>query len=155
MSTWVDGLTLALAAAGVLFSVLSAVGLVRFPDVYSRLQAASKGSTLGAIALLAAAAVHFGDVWTAVRCLVVIVFLSLTAPLAAHLLARGAYHAGVPLDEDAVLDELAEASPRRPGGEGDGPERRPGGRRHSASSQMRTSGGSPGRQTPRNIPPVE
>lgn len=79
---------LALLAGG--FSVVAAVGVVRFPDALARMHASSKvGIFAGALALLAAA-FYFAELSAVTRALVAIVFLMLTAPIGAHLLGRAA-----------------------------------------------------------------
>jgi multicomponent Na+:H+ antiporter subunit G len=102
----IDLLAMALALLGAVFVLLSAVGLLRMPDPYMRAQTASKGSTLGAAAALLAAAVYFTDSAMAVRAVLVIAFLFLTTPIAAHMICRAAYLADVPLSEETYIDEL-------------------------------------------------
>ncbi len=89
------------------FALLSAVGIVRMPDVYIRLQVASKASSLGVALLMLGVAAHFDDVSVTVRALLVVIFLFLTAPVAAHVIGRAAYLAGVPLAPGSEPDELA------------------------------------------------
>jgi len=79
---------LALLAGG--FSVVAAIGVLRFPDVMTRMHASSKvASFAGALALLAAA-VDIGTVSAATRAIFAILFIFLTAPIGAHLLGRAA-----------------------------------------------------------------
>ncbi|MGD8683878.1 MAG: monovalent cation/H(+) antiporter subunit G [Chloroflexota bacterium] len=92
---------------GVGLGVLSAVGIVRMPDVYVRLQVASKASSLGIALLVLGVAAHFDDLAVTVRALLVVVFLFLTAPVAAHVIGRAAYIAGVPMAEGSECDDLA------------------------------------------------
>ncbi len=94
---------------GTAFGVLSAVGILRMPDVYIRLQVASKASSLGIALLMVGVAAHFGDLSVTVRALLVVVFLFLTAPVAAHVIGRAAYLAGAPLARATAPDELAGA----------------------------------------------
>jgi multicomponent Na+:H+ antiporter subunit G len=82
--------------AGALFSLLAAVGLLRFPDVYTRLHAAAKAGPVGAGLVLLALALSAFDAPIALRALAGIAFLVLTAPVTAHLLARAAYRSGLP-----------------------------------------------------------
>jgi multicomponent Na+:H+ antiporter subunit G len=77
-----------------LFSLLACVGMLRFPDVYTRLHAASKAGTLGLGLVFIAAAIASLDGWVAVRALAGLVFLLLTAPVAAHILALAALRSG-------------------------------------------------------------
>ena len=92
---------------GTVFGLLSAVGILRMPDVYIRLQVASKASSLGIALLMVGVAAHFGRLDVTIRALLVVVFLFLTAPVAAHLIGRAAYLMGVPLAEGSEPDELA------------------------------------------------
>lgn len=79
---------LALLAGG--FSLVAAIGVVRFPDVLTRMHASSKvGALAGSLALLAAA-VHLNEASATSRAVIAIVFLMLTAPIGAHLLGRAA-----------------------------------------------------------------
>jgi multicomponent Na+:H+ antiporter subunit G len=105
-----DWTIVALIAIGSIFSLLSAIGIVRMPDLYTRMQAATKSATLGVSCLVIAAAIHFGNTSVTTRALLVIAFLFLTAPVAAHVVGRAAYLSGVKLWEHSVLDELQAAS---------------------------------------------
>ena len=107
MSVLIDVLVAVLAVIGTAFACLAAVGLVRLPDLFTRMQAASKGSTLGAIGVLLAAGVHFGEADVVVRALLVVAFLMLTAPIAAHLIGRAGYLDGVRMENSHVMDDLA------------------------------------------------
>lgn len=86
---------------------LAALGIFRMPDTFTRMQAATKAATLGCGCLLLAVALHFGETAVTARALLVVIFLFLTAPVAAHVIARATYRAGVALWEHTVLDELA------------------------------------------------
>lgn len=94
---------------GTAFGVLSAVGILRMPDVYIRLQVASKASSLGIALLMLGVAAHFDELSVTVRALLVVVFLFLTAPVAAHVIGRAAYITGAPLARGTEPDELAGA----------------------------------------------
>lgn len=98
-----------LAGVGLLFSLSGAVGILRMPDVYCRIQCSSKTITLGALPTLIAVVVAKGPVTTyGSRALMVAVLLLIVSPTAAHALARAAYRAGVPMWEGAVRDEPRE-----------------------------------------------
>jgi len=97
---------LLLAGLGCLLLLLASVGLVRMPDVYMRMQVASKASTLGAALVLGGAALGLDDLPATARAVVTIVFLCITTPLAAHLLARAAAHTGVPFSDETTPLEL-------------------------------------------------
>lgn len=92
---------------GTALCVLSAVGIVRMPDVYIRLQVASKASSLGIALLMLGVAIHFDDLSVTVRALLVVVFVFLTAPVAAHVIGRAAYITRTPLAAGTEPDELA------------------------------------------------
>lgn len=97
-----------LIIVGSFFALVAAIGLVRFPDVYSRMHAASKAGTVGSGLMLIALAVVAGDFATTLRAVAGVVFLLLTAPIAAHLLARASYKAGYKLWSGTVIDEMKE-----------------------------------------------
>ena len=91
---------------GVVLCVLSAVGVLRMPDVYIRLQVASKASSLGIALLMLGVVLHFGELSVTIRALLVVVFLFLTAPVTAHVIARAAYITHTPLAPGTTPDEL-------------------------------------------------
>jgi multicomponent Na+:H+ antiporter subunit G len=94
---------------GTALGLLSAIGIVRMSDVYIRLQVASKASSLGIALLMLGVAAHFDTLSVTVRALMVVVFLFLTAPVAAHVIGRAAYLTGVPVSDATKVDELAGA----------------------------------------------
>jgi len=102
-----------LIGVGVVFDVLGCLGLVRLPDVYNRLQAATKCVTLGTCLILLGVAVSAGGEAPAlaIKSLLCAAFVLLTSPVGAHALARGAYRSGVPLCETSVMDEYAGSAP--------------------------------------------
>ena len=89
--------------------LLASLGLVRLPDLYTRMHASTKPATLGVSLVVAALALQTGELGIGVRALLIVLFFLLTAPVAAHRLARAAYEAGVPRWEGTVRDELREA----------------------------------------------
>jgi len=97
-----------LIAVGILFDIFGCIGLVRFPDVYNRLQAATKCVTLGTVLLLFGVAVATGISATAAKAIICAVFIIITSPTAAHAIAKGAYASGVRLWENSVVDKYAE-----------------------------------------------
>lgn len=97
-----------LIAVGVLFDIFGTLGLVRLPDVYNRLQAATKCVTLGTCFILIGAAFGAGSASFAVKAVLCAVFILLTSPVGAHALARGAHLGGVKLWEGSVVDKYAE-----------------------------------------------
>jgi len=99
-----------LVLTGSLVSLLSAVGVFRFPDVYNRSHAASKSSALGVLFILLGTFLYFGLArgMLSVRLLLVIFFVFMTAPLSAHLVCRSAHRSGVKLAGDNPRDDLQE-----------------------------------------------
>jgi multicomponent Na+:H+ antiporter subunit G len=97
---------------GSAFALLAAIGVLRMPDVFTRMQASTKASTLGLGCLAIGAALQFGDVSSLIRLITIGAFLLLTTPVSAHVIARAAYRAGVPLWEGTVLDERRRAVTR-------------------------------------------
>jgi len=109
-------ITAILIGLGVLFNLFGSIGLVRLPDVYTRLQAATKCVTLGTLLTLTGAVIYgFSGAsaemaWKSMLC---IVFVVITTPAAAHALARGAYKYGVKLKEPTVVDLYQEVEPQQ------------------------------------------
>ena len=95
---------------GTIFSLLSAFGLIRLPDIYTRSHAATKSVTLGVLCTLFGAFLYFWmtDGFISIRLLLGIFFVFLTAPVAGHLICRAAYRTNVPLTKESVQDDLKE-----------------------------------------------
>ena len=92
-------MTTAIAAVLVLlggvFTVVAGIGILRLPDVFIRMHAATKVGTLGSGLILAGVGVHFGDPGVVLRCVLIFVFLMLTAPIGAHMIGRAALRIGI------------------------------------------------------------
>ena len=97
-----------LITIGVLFDIFGCIGLVRFPDVYNRLQAATKCVTLGTVVLLIGVALVSVSGAMSAKAIVCAVFILITSPTAAHAIAKGAYSSGVELWENSVVDKYAQ-----------------------------------------------
>jgi multicomponent Na+:H+ antiporter subunit G len=97
-----------LVTVGILFNIFGCIGLVRFPDVYNRLQAATKCVTLGTFLLLVGVAIASGSGAIAAKAIVCAIFILITSPTAAHAIAKGSHAAGVELWEKSVVDKYAE-----------------------------------------------
>lgn len=108
--TTIEIIVIVLGAIGTFFMFVSAVGIVRLPDVYSRMHAAGKATTLGIAALLLAAGLFFGDdeIW---RMLLLIVLFLATAPIAATSMARAAYRTDHNRSDVLNYDDMAAAEP--------------------------------------------
>ncbi|MCK5241721.1 Na+/H+ antiporter subunit G [bacterium] len=103
-----DIIGLFLLCVGVLFNFIGCIGLVRFPDVYNRLQAGTKCVTLGTCLILLGVVFMATTGATAVKGILCMVFILITSPTAAHALARGAHKAGIKLWDKSVVDKYAE-----------------------------------------------
>ena len=99
------------------FAFLAALGVLRMPDVYTRMQASTKASTLGLGCLLFGAALQFADLASLIRLASIGAFTLLTTPVAAHVIARASFRADVPLCTATVVDErrdiVADTAARR------------------------------------------
>jgi len=80
---------------GSALTVFAGIGIVRLPDVFIRMHAATKVGTLGTGLIIAGTAVYFGDPGVIVRCVLIVVFLLLTAPIGAHMIGRAALRIGI------------------------------------------------------------
>ena len=91
---------------GSLFLFLGAVGIVRMPDLYNRMQAGTKATTLGTILTLLGIGIYHPS-WIG-RMLLLVIFVAITNPISSHALARAAHFIGVPLAKGSVCDTLAD-----------------------------------------------
>lgn len=111
MSAVLDVVTGALLLVGVALALLAGLGLLRFPDLFSRMHAATKPATLGLLCVMVGAALQMQDGSDAVKLLLVGAFQFLTAPVAAHMIGRAAYRSGIGDLDALVVDELKDAQP--------------------------------------------
>ena len=102
MTEWLSG---GLLIAGATLALLASIGVIRMPDVFTRMQASTKASTLGLGCLLAALAIQNPRLAFVVRAVSIAAFMLLTTAVAAHVIARAAALAGVPLWEGTIADE--------------------------------------------------
>ncbi|NHX36916.1 MULTISPECIES: monovalent cation/H(+) antiporter subunit G [Halolamina] len=84
-----------LIAGGVFFAVVAAVGLIRLPDVYARAHSTSKSETLGAVLTLGAVAASYGIGFNTLKVVLLLLFMFLTNPTAAHAITRAAHELGI------------------------------------------------------------
>lgn len=93
---------------GSIVSVISAIGIIRFPDIYSRAHAATKTTTLAVLLVLVGAFLYFwlAEMFISVRLLLGILFVFLTAPVSGHLILRAAYRSNVKMADTTLEDEL-------------------------------------------------
>ena len=101
----IDLITAVVWLGGSAFALLAALGVLRMPDVFTRMQASTKASTLGLGCLLVGATLQMGDLGSFIRAAAIGAFVLLTTPVAGHVIARASYYADVPLWKGTVLDE--------------------------------------------------
>ena len=89
------------------FTAIAGLGLLRLPDVLIRMHASTKAGTLGVGLIVIAVAVDKGELLVTSKAVLIVLFLLLTAPVAAHLIGRAAYRSGTPLWSRTVIDEIS------------------------------------------------
>lgn len=102
----IEWLIMLLLLASAFFMLLAALGILRLPDLPTRMHASTKAGALGAILVMTAAALFFADSLVVTKAIAVILFILITAPIAAHAIGRAGYFVGAPLWEGSVKDEL-------------------------------------------------
>ncbi|MCU0255520.1 MAG: monovalent cation/H(+) antiporter subunit G, partial [Vicinamibacterales bacterium] len=93
-------------AAGALLLLIAGIGVLRMPDLFLRMSATSKASSLGAGCMLLAVAVSAAEFSVTVRALLGVAFLFLTTPVASHMIGRAAYLLKVQMFQGMVCDDL-------------------------------------------------
>lgn len=96
---------------GSIISVISAIGIIRFPDIYTRAHAATKTTTLAVLITLVGTFIYvwFSDMYMSVRLMLGIIFVFITAPISGHLVLRAAYRAHIKMTDSTAEDELQSA----------------------------------------------
>jgi multicomponent Na+:H+ antiporter subunit G len=102
MIEWLSG---GLFIAGATLALLAGVGVLRMPDVFTRMQASTKASTLGLGCLLVGVALRNPELSFVVRAASIAAFMLLTTAVAAHVIARAAARSGAPIWEGTIVDE--------------------------------------------------
>ena len=105
---------LILAGIGVFFTLVSSIGVLRLPDVYARMQAAGKATSLGIGCILLAAGFFFGE-WALLRMIVLLALFFITGPIATTAMAHAAYRTDYERELVLYYDELATAEAKQPG----------------------------------------
>ncbi len=108
VSAIIEIIVAVMVLAGTVLSLLSSLGFIRLPDIYTRSHAATKSVTLGILFILLGTFIYFWFMHglISIRLLLGILFVFLTAPVAGHLVIRSAYRSGVKLSDTSVKDEL-------------------------------------------------
>ena len=107
-SVVLDTIAAGFLLVGLLFLLVAAFGIVRLPDVYLRLHAATKGPTLGIIGMLLAVALHLPSGAVLAKVLATIAFSFVAMPIGSHLLAKAALRSGPRYWQGTLSDEHAE-----------------------------------------------
>ncbi len=100
--------SLVLMLVGSIWICLAGIGVLRLDDIFLRMSASTKAATLGVSVLLLGSALSFGEAAIFFRALVVIIFLYVTAPIAAHMIGKAAFMRGVKLSPKTVRNDLKE-----------------------------------------------
>jgi monovalent cation/proton antiporter MnhG/PhaG subunit len=107
---------------GLVFTFAGSLGLLRLPDLFCRMHATGKSSTMGIISIVLASFVYFSatEAGPSVKELLTVVFVFLGGPVGAHMIARAAYRAQVPLHDRTIVDEwkATEEDVSKPNGDG-------------------------------------
>lgn len=106
-----DLLALFCLAFGLFFMLVGAIGTVRMPDAYNRLHAATKCSTLGLLGLLLAAVFHLGEASVLLRAVLAMLFIFVSNPVGAHLLAKAALAVKAPPWKGTLSNDHADDYP--------------------------------------------
>lgn len=101
-------LAIVFLVAGVAFVLLAAIGFLRMPDTYLRSQVSSLAPTLGKICILLSVACSFDNGSVTSKAILIVIFLFVSAPVAAHLILRAAYRDKTPFSKNTVRDDYFE-----------------------------------------------
>lgn len=109
----VDTIIVLLIAVGVFFMLVASIGIVRLPDVFSRMHAGGKASTVGISCLLLAAGFYFVDEFLFYRMILLIALLFATLPIATSAMSRAAYRTGPVKRKHLNYDDMADDISRK------------------------------------------
>ncbi len=101
-----DWIIVVLLAAGTSFALLAAIAILRMPDLFTRMHGSTKCATLGVGFIILAAAIKFENIGTATAAIMVVGFLFMTAPVAAHMIGRTAYRDKIALWPGTIVEEM-------------------------------------------------
>ncbi|TNC18294.1 monovalent cation/H(+) antiporter subunit G [Georgenia sp. 311] len=106
--TVLDVVAAALLLGGSLLAFIAGLGIVRFPDLLSRMHAATKPQVLGLMLLMTGLGIELRNFTAGVTLLLVVAFQLVTGPISAHMLSRAAYRTGKVDSSTLLVDELTE-----------------------------------------------
>jgi len=108
MTEIADILVVIFLMTGAFFMLIAAIGIIRLPDLPTRMHASTKAGAMGAILIMGGVVFSFLEWLAFARGMAIVFFIILTAPIAAHVIGRAGYFVGVPLWDRTVKDELRE-----------------------------------------------
>jgi multicomponent Na+:H+ antiporter subunit G len=103
----IDWLIIIFSTLGTVFILLAAIGLLKMPDFYLRVSISTKAITLGTGLVLIATAISFNEFSITSRVIAIIIFIILTAPVAAHMIGRAAYFTKVPMWPKTMVNDIS------------------------------------------------
>lgn len=103
ISEWIAGILLVL---GAFFMLIASIGMVKLPDLYMRIHAATKAPSLGIFLMMVGIIVYFLNWWTSIEGVVVILFVFITAPIGSHMISKVAHNMGVGKHKSTITDEM-------------------------------------------------
>ena len=106
MTEFFEYITGILILTGSLFILISAIGIVKMPDIYIRMSATTKAATLGVGSVMLGSMLFFSDIGAITRSFAIMLFIFLTAPVAAHMLGRASYFEDLPMWKGTKINEL-------------------------------------------------
>jgi multicomponent Na+:H+ antiporter subunit G len=89
---------------GLFFTIVGCIGVIRFPDIYNRLQASTKCVTLGTCSVLLGTICIAGWGPIGLKCIICVLFILITSPTAAHAIARSSHYFGIKLWDKSVVN---------------------------------------------------
>ena len=113
LSAAADVAAAACLVLGVLLSLIAAVGILRFPDVLTRMHSATKPQVLGLLLVLLGLALRLRDASSLGLLALVALFQLVTTPIASHMVGRASFRAGQVRTDLLVVDELSDVLPRK------------------------------------------
>ncbi|UII30589.1 monovalent cation/H(+) antiporter subunit G [Fulvivirga ulvae] len=108
-----EWIAIVLLALGALFILLASVGLIRLPDIYTRMHATTKAPTLGIMLMLTGLCIYFPSFPTVIKSLLILIFIFLTIPVASHMIGRSAHMMNTKKWKSTSRDDL-EKSRKKP-----------------------------------------
>lgn len=109
MNDMINFFIMVLCTLGALFILISALGILKMPDFYTRLSVTVKASTMGVGLILLAAAFYFFDFSVSTKVFAIVFFLFITTPVGAFMISKTAYITGIKLWNQSIMDDLKDS----------------------------------------------